>query len=91
MPVVGGGRWWLLADHLGIVDLHSLVIAEGEIHSLILIGGFDDGVDLDTAGGGEGDFESEETGGEILAHSERNLGVKLKLLIILLQLPCQTR
>ena len=58
--------------HLGIVDLHTLVLAEGEVHSRIFVSGFDDGVDLDAIGGGEGDLEGEETGGEILAHSGGN-------------------
>ena len=76
--------------HLGIVDLHTLVLAEGEIHRLVLVSGTDDGVDLDTALGDEGDLESDETGGELLAHSEKDFGVKLKLLISILRISCQT-
>ena len=64
--------------HLRVIDLHTLVPAEGEIHRLVLVSGTDDGLDLDTALGDEGDLESDVTVGELLAHSEKDFGVKLR-------------
>ena len=76
-----------LPDNLGIVDFHSLVLAEGVVHRFVLIGGGDDGVDLDAVFGGEGDLEGQEARG-VLAHMLGLFGVELRFSIV--QVLCQT-
>lgn len=63
------------------------MLAEGEIHRLVLIGGGDDGVDLDATLGGEGDLKGQEARG-VLAHMLGVFGVELRFRIV--QVSCQT-